>query len=151
QRPALDAMHFGWGPLSRIFETADGWVCVVADHDDEWQALCRAVERPELLTDARFTEADGRHAHADALAVELEKVFADRSAVEWYARLDAAGVPCEVSDSDFVLRLFDDPEVREKGWVTSYEHAGVGHMDVFGLLVDFDDTPGVVQRPSPVP
>ena len=48
------------------------------------------------------------------------------------------------------MSLFDDPELREKGWVTRYEHASVGKMDVFGLLFDFEQTPGVVQRPAPM-
>ena len=32
--------------------------------------------------------------------------------------LDRVGVPAEVSDPDFVLCLFDDPEMIAKGWVT---------------------------------
>jgi hypothetical protein len=35
--------------------------------------------------------------------------------------------------------------MREKGWVTSYQHGSVGKMDVFGLPFDLSDTPGVVQ------
>jgi crotonobetainyl-CoA:carnitine CoA-transferase CaiB-like acyl-CoA transferase len=84
------------------------------------------------------------------LASQLEQAFAERTAAEWFMLLDVAGVPCEVSDPDFVMTLFDDPELREKGWVTSYEHASVGHMDVFGLLFDFERTPGVVQGPAPM-
>jgi crotonobetainyl-CoA:carnitine CoA-transferase CaiB-like acyl-CoA transferase len=61
--------------------------------------------------------------------------------------LDAAGVPAEVSDPDFVLSLFDDPEMVERGWIASYDHPVVGRMDVFGLLFDLSETPGVVQGP----
>jgi hypothetical protein len=39
-------------------------------------------------------------------------------------RLDPAYLvgSSEVSDPDLVMSLFDDPEWREKGWVTTYEH-----------------------------
>ena len=70
-----------------------------------------------------------------------------RSAAEWFDVLDAAGVPCEVADPDFVLSFFDDPEMIEKGWVASYEQPLVGRMDVMGLLFDLSATPGVVQAP----
>jgi crotonobetainyl-CoA:carnitine CoA-transferase CaiB-like acyl-CoA transferase len=149
-RPKLDGMHFGWGPLYRLYPTSDGWICIAAITGAEWTALCEAAERPALLHDVRFASAAARTANADALAAELEKVFVERSATEWFELLDAAGVPCEISDPNFVMRLFDDPEMREKGWVTTYEHAAVGRMDVFGLLFDFAETPGVVQRPAPV-
>ena len=72
-------------------------------------------------------------------------------AAQWFAALDAAGVPCEVSTPDFVLGLFDDPEMIEKGWVTKYRHPIVGEMDVIGLLFDLSETPGVVQGPPLVP
>jgi CoA-transferase family III len=69
------------------------------------------------------------------------------TAREWFDVLDHAGIPCEVADRDFVLSVFDDPELIEKGWVTSYEQALVGRMDVAGLLFDLDATPGRIQGP----
>ena len=45
------------------------------------------------------------------------------------SRCSTAAVPCEVADADFVLSLFDDPEMIEKGWVRSYEQPLVGRMD----------------------
>ena len=50
-----------------------------------------------------------------------------------------------------MLSLFDDPEMVEKGWVTSYEHPIVGRMDVAGLLFDLSDTPGRVYGPPIIP
>jgi crotonobetainyl-CoA:carnitine CoA-transferase CaiB-like acyl-CoA transferase len=70
-----------------------------------------------------------------------------RAACEWFDVLDRAGIPCEVADPDFVLSVFDDPELAEKGWITSYEQPLVGRMDVAGLLCDLEATPGRVQGP----
>jgi crotonobetainyl-CoA:carnitine CoA-transferase CaiB-like acyl-CoA transferase len=122
-RPRLDDQQLGWGDRYRLHETADGWLCVALVTDDQVAAFDR-ITGGDLTT---------------------------RSAREWFADLDAAGVPCEVSDPDFVLSLFDDPEMVEKGWVTSYEQLLVGKMDVMGLLFDLDDTPGRVQGPPLVP
>jgi crotonobetainyl-CoA:carnitine CoA-transferase CaiB-like acyl-CoA transferase len=143
-------MHYGWGPLCRLYRTSDGWLCIAVMTSAQWSTLCEVIAQRHLAVDARFADPSGRKTKADALAHELELAFATRTAGEWFKMLDAASVPCEVSDPDFVMTLFDDPELREKGWVTSYEHASVGHMDVFGLLIDFDQTPGVVQGPAPM-
>ena len=137
-RPKLDLLQTGWSARYRLYETADGWLCLAAVTDGHLAALGPAVGRDLPVEDA-------------ALAATLEEVFATRPAVEWVRVLDAAGVPAEVSDPDFVLSVFDDPELIEKGWVTSYEQGIVGRMDVQGLLVDLSDTPGKIQGPPLVP
>ena len=118
-RPVLDEQQLGWNDRYRLHETADGWLCVA------------------LVTEQHVADFD-RITGGD---------LTSRPARDWFAELDAAGVPCEVSDPDFVLSLFDDPEMLSKGWVTSYEQGLVGRMDVFGLLFDLEDTPGRVQGP----
>jgi len=118
-RPRLDAMQTGWGDRYRLHETADGWLCVA------------------LITDQ----------HVSEFARLTGGALNARTAREWFDVLDRAGIPCEVADPDFVVSVFDDPELVDKGWVTSYEQALVGRMDVAGLLFDLDATPGRVQGP----
>jgi crotonobetainyl-CoA:carnitine CoA-transferase CaiB-like acyl-CoA transferase len=122
-RPRLDAQQLGWNDRYRLHETADGWLCValVTDH--------------HVLDFQRITGGD----------------LLAKAAGEWFEELDAAGVPCEVANPDFVLGLFDDREMIEKGWVTSYDQPLVGRMEVAGLMFDLSDTPGVVQGPPLVP
>ena len=118
-RPVLDAMQTGWGDRYRLHDTADGWLCVA------------------LVTDAHVSEF-ARLTGGDMKA---------RTARDWFDVLDRAGIPCEVADPDFVLSVFEDSELAEKGWITSYEQALVGRMDVAGLLFDLEATPGRVQGP----
>jgi crotonobetainyl-CoA:carnitine CoA-transferase CaiB-like acyl-CoA transferase len=120
-RPVLDEMQTGWNDRYRLHETADGWLCVTLVTDEHVSAF------------ARLTRGDMK----------------SRSAHDWFDILDRAGIPCEVADPDFVLSVFDDPELAEKGWTTSYEQPLVGRMDVAGLLFDLDATPGRVQGPPP--
>lgn len=149
-RPSLDAQHHGWNALYRLYRASEGWLCVSALIPQHWSALTDAVGRPELATDARYRSAEDRKRHDAELRADLETVFAQRPAVDWFKILDAAGVPCEVSSTDFSHQVFDSTELREKGWVTTYEHPGVGRMDVFGLLFDLAETPGRVAGPPPL-
>jgi crotonobetainyl-CoA:carnitine CoA-transferase CaiB-like acyl-CoA transferase len=150
-RQSLDKMQLGWSALYRLYKTADGWLCLTAIRDEHWLELCAAVDRGDLVADARFGTAEARHAHDRELWDLLDTVFATRTAPEWFAELDARGVPCEVSSPDFVLSLFDDQEMIDKGWVATYQHPVLGRMDVMGLLFDFSDTPGRVMGPPFLP
>jgi crotonobetainyl-CoA:carnitine CoA-transferase CaiB-like acyl-CoA transferase len=150
-RQSLDQQQLGWSALYRVYETAAGWLCVAAYNENHWLELCAAIEQPELVTDPRFATAADRHANDAALVAILRPVFETRAAADWFDALDAAGVPCEVSSPDFVLSLFDDQEMIDKGWVTSYEHPLVGRIDVMGLLFDFSDTPGRIMGPPFMP
>jgi crotonobetainyl-CoA:carnitine CoA-transferase CaiB-like acyl-CoA transferase len=75
------------------FAAADGDFAVAVGNDTIYARLCEVIERPELLTDARFATNAARLEHRDALGAELEAAFAVAPAAEWVRRLSDAGVP----------------------------------------------------------
>jgi crotonobetainyl-CoA:carnitine CoA-transferase CaiB-like acyl-CoA transferase len=144
QRP--DAEQYGWTALYRLYRGSDDeWICIAALNEAEWVTLTAAIGRPELATDQRFANATVRCDHDASLAEELAAVFATRPAREWFKTLDAAGVPAEISDPDFVLRFFNDAEAKKRGLVADFHHRQVGDMTMAGLYFDLSDTPGVLQ------
>jgi crotonobetainyl-CoA:carnitine CoA-transferase CaiB-like acyl-CoA transferase len=150
QRP--DAEQYGWHALYRLYRTADGsWLCLAAVTQRDWAALGRAVERPDLTEDPRFNTPQARSVHDAELVAQLTEVFAGRTAREWFAVLDGHAVPCEISDPDYVLRLFADPEAHRRKAVSAFRHRVVGEMSMAGLYFDLSDTPGVIQGPPAWP
>ncbi len=75
------------------FETASGRIAVAAANDGLFRALCQAIGREQLAADERFATNPGRVEHREALIPQLEEAFRGRSADDWVAALDAAGVP----------------------------------------------------------
>lgn len=146
----LDKDLTGLSALYRLYQAADGWLCLAALTDEHWHNLCTALERPDLLEDSRFRTAPDRDTHDDALAGELEQAFGTRPAAEWLPLLDQAGVPAEISDPQWPLRMFDDPELTERGWVVNYQHPLLGRFDQHGQLCDFSETPGRVAGRPPM-
>ena len=110
-RPRLDAMQLGLGALYRLYETEEGWICLAAVTQDHWRRLCDTIGRVDLVADARFTDAAARGANDDELAKLLEATFAGRRAEDWFAALDAAGVPVEISAPGLVTAPADTPFV----------------------------------------
>jgi crotonobetainyl-CoA:carnitine CoA-transferase CaiB-like acyl-CoA transferase len=146
-RPHLDAELYGLSALYRLYRAAEGtWLCLAALEERHVAALFAAVA-PELAGDPRFATDEARRANDGALVDELAAVFARRDAESWVKELDAAGVPAEVSSADYALTIFDDPEMVERQWVTAYDQPLVGHLEQFGLLIDFSETPGVIAGP----
>jgi crotonobetainyl-CoA:carnitine CoA-transferase CaiB-like acyl-CoA transferase len=124
RRAELDREQTGRGPYERIYETADGWLCVVAPTDYEQDALRRV---------------------AGAEAAGLADAFRTRPASEWLELLDAAGVPAEpvrcLTDT-----WADDPDVVANGYVAAYDHPVWGRLEQPGPFVHLSGTPGRIQR-----
>ena len=150
-RPTLDVRQLGLEPLYRLYETGDGWLQLAAVREQDWPALCRALGRPDLLEDARFSSPAARDEHSAELVATLETAFLGDLAVNWRRILDAAGVPSEISvdTADGETVLFDDDLVR-LGMVAEYDHPLLGRVRQFGNLITFSDTPGRQERAAPM-
>jgi len=77
------------------FPCADGLVSLAVLSPAQWRAFCLDVlDRPDLLEDERFTTNEQRVAVRAELEPEIERELAARTADEWIAELEAAGIPC---------------------------------------------------------
>ncbi|MFJ4293118.1 CaiB/BaiF CoA transferase family protein [Cupriavidus sp. NPDC089707] len=110
---------------SGTFRTGDGLLNIAANKQEQFEAVCRVVGRPELAGDARFAQRQARLANRAALTEALEAELATRPATEWWPLLNAAGVPAGP-----VLNVPDTlahPQVRDRGMIGEFpEVPGVG-------------------------
>jgi crotonobetainyl-CoA:carnitine CoA-transferase CaiB-like acyl-CoA transferase len=78
---------------SGTFGTADGKLNIAANKQEQFETLCRVLDRPELLSDPRFVSRQERKTHREALREELERTLRTRTAAEWDKILLGTGVP----------------------------------------------------------
>ena len=135
-RPKVDALMFGTGPRTRLYETADRWICLAVQNDEQWSAVERSLGIAGLTT----MENDRA---IETLTTSLRALTAS----EAFRLLDEAGVPCEIEDDQFAMRLFDDPQFRDAGLVTTMQQAQVGRFDQFGHMWTFSETPTRIAGP----
>lgn len=145
----LDARQTGHGPLNRLYETAEGWICIACNSQAEWERLCAALKRPDLRVDDRFRTAAGRRGCGDALSAILEEAFQVDTAAAWFERLDAAGVPCELPGAFRGNDFLRSPRNLASGLVAQYDRSTLGPMTEIGVTVRLSETPGVNQGPAP--
>ena len=79
---------------SETFLCADGKPLVISPTGEAfWKKFCLAVERPDLITDARFATAGARIANVDELAQVLSEVFKKKSRDQWADDLFEKRIP----------------------------------------------------------
>ncbi len=64
-----------------VFETKDGHINIAASGDDIYGRFCRAVERPDLLTDSRFSTSKARSTNRDTIMEVLRPDLQDQRVV----------------------------------------------------------------------
>ena len=77
-----------------IFEAADGYLTVGANSDAEWAGLCKALDKPDWLSDPRFATQALRSENRQVRLTLLEDVLKRGDVAHWLGLLDEAGVPC---------------------------------------------------------
>ncbi len=140
----LGSRHPSIAPFQAL-ATRDGHVVVAAGNDELFARLCEALERPELARDARFASNGLRTRHVEALAAELERALAARSAADWLARLEAAGVPCGPLND--LAQVVTDPQVTARHMVVSAEDPVAGPVRMAGNPVKLSAYADPPQRP----
>ena len=132
---------------SGSFATATGPINLAANKQEQFEALCDLLNRPDLKIDPRFTTRAARLDHRAALTAEIEAGFAAHDADTLVERLNAAGIPAgpilsvpealaldQVQSRDF-LREFPETDVENP-----VRNARVGyHLD--GAAPDLDRPP----------
>ena len=84
----LDTFQYGYGPFERLYETADGWICIATLEEGEINALARVVGVE--VGQAGFELGLGA---ANGLADELAARIEGQDTATWLATFEAAGVP----------------------------------------------------------
>ena len=132
----------------QAFQALDGYLAVSARTQHEWERLCRAVDREDLLDDPRYRTLAERVVHRETLIPDLEKTFRRYPCRWWTTQLVRAGVPC----GRFLAydEMCQHPQVRANRLMTELETPHWGTIRVAGLPWTFSSTPGG-QRPGPRP
>src|SRR5262249_34926639 len=145
-RARLDGDQTGMSALSSLYETADGWIAVVAPDEARWAAL-KGVLGAASLESADFASVEARRRNGKALPAALRTALKGKSALAWGGAREAAGVPAGGSAPTFGQKLHDTAGFRRGPWRVGYRHELVGWFEQMGLLFDFSETPGVIQSP----
>jgi benzylsuccinate CoA-transferase BbsF subunit len=135
-------------PEERNGTPEERWCAVSVEGDEEWCALCRVIERPELGDERRYATAAARADHADEIDAIISAWTAKRRAEDVMLRLQEAGVAAGVvQDSEDLLTR--DPQLAARGHYRRVVHAEAGETRYDGPPFTLSACP-IELRPAPL-
>jgi len=130
-----------------VFETKDGHINIAAAGDDIYHRFCRAIERPDLITDPRFATSKARSTNRETIMDVLMPVTRQKTSAEWIKLLNDAGVPCgpiyKISES------FADPQVQHLQMAQPVHSPALGDLTILGHPVSHGEKRQPVRSAAP--
>jgi len=131
----------------QAFKAADDWIVIAAFNQRMWSGFCSGVGCPEWERDPRFTDANARARHRDALLTLIGETLARQPAQHWIGRLDAVGVPC--TRVNRINQVVEEDQVAAREMIREIDVPDLGRIKVAGLPIKLSETPGRIERHPP--
>jgi crotonobetainyl-CoA:carnitine CoA-transferase CaiB-like acyl-CoA transferase len=133
--------------LDLVFKTQDRHITAGAVSDAEWQGMCRALERPDLIADERFSSVAARSKNVVERRAIMSAELAKWPSVEILRRLRSENVPCAPVLSR--VEVLDDEQVVINGIIEVHDDAVLGPVRQPRPAARFSITPAAVRRLAP--
>jgi len=133
--------------LDLVFKTRDRYITAGAVSDAEWQGMCRALERPDLIEDERFNTVATRSGNVIERRALMSAELAKWPSADILDRLQAENVPCAPVLSR--MEVLTDPQVIINGIIEVHEDAVPGSVRQPRPAARFSATPAAVRRLAP--
>jgi crotonobetainyl-CoA:carnitine CoA-transferase CaiB-like acyl-CoA transferase len=118
-----------------LFTCHDGMLQIACGSEGLWAKLCAAFGLDPAAEGMATNRERVKNQHA--VITTLNEAFGDVPLAEMLRRLDAAGVPAgEVRTLD---RVYDWDQTRSQGLVLDIDHPVLGHIEIPGPPLRFDD------------
>ena len=131
-----------------IHPTQDSHIVVGFFGPDEWAALCKVTDMPELIDDPRFRTLKDRLENIKDVNRILSTAFLARTTAQWVPLLDAADAVYAPVNSPEDLLV--DPVIAEAGILEELEHPATGLYRQPRHAVRFSETPASIRRHAPM-
>lgn len=97
---------------SYVLECADGkWIALhMSSPPKFWEGLAKAMDKPDIFDDPRFSTREARIDHQEAMIELLQGIFRQRTRTQWCNRLAALDVPHAPMYTS--AEVPEDPQVR---------------------------------------
>ena len=126
----------------------DKWISIVVAFQDEWEALCKAMGKPELIEDNRFKDLPARKANEEELDKIITQWTIHQGDYEIMEKLQQAGVAATPSLSSEAL--FNDPHLKERNVFRQVQHPVIGKNWVIGPPWRLTETPATFRTYGPL-
>jgi formyl-CoA transferase len=137
-------------PLSGVFPTTDGAVCMVgAFKENPLRDISKALELDEdLSTRAGWDTLEGQFEHKPELQALFRERFATSTTQHWVTRLEEQDILCAPVRS--LEEALADEQTLVNQMITEMDHPHTGKVKVLNSPIRLSGTPNSTRRPAPM-
>lgn len=128
-------------------KATDRWITIAVETDEEWQALCKVMDCPELVEDRRYADSLSRWHHRDELDQIVGSWTRRHADYELFHLLQSVGIAAGPVLSP--LALAHDPHLGSRSFLQVVQHPEMGANTVTAPTWRLEDSPARVRRPAP--
>jgi crotonobetainyl-CoA:carnitine CoA-transferase CaiB-like acyl-CoA transferase len=130
------------------FQTKDGWVAVHVVTEAHWQNLLRAMGRPDLLDDPRFSTNPARTENMAATEALVTAWTIGLGKAEVVAAAKRYKIP--VAPVRTAVEVMNDPHMHERGMLQRIDHPSLGPVVLPNSPLRLHGSDRVEPLPSPL-
>ena len=135
------------GSQDLIYEAKDRFITAGAVSDAEWQGMCKALEREDLIDDGRFATPAGRVSNAQERKEITGAEISKWESEEILTRFKAEGVPsAPLLDR---MELLGNEQIIANQSVLKLNYEEFGEVRQARPPARFEKTPSELSRPAP--
>lgn len=135
-------------PLSGVFPTTDGAVCMVgAFKQNPLQDICNALEIEDLSAQPRYKDFDSQMAHRPELQEIFRANFARNSNAHWLKRLEEVDILCAPVRN--LAEALQDPQTVINKMILEAGETAAGPIRLIGSPIDMSAAPVSVRIAPP--
>ena len=129
------------------YATKDGYVLLLVANDEKWRALCRLMQREDLITDPQYATNAARAKRFDEVDELVSSWTRQHTKHEVMEMLGKADVTCGIVKE--IPEVITDPHLRERGTLQDIEHPTAGTVTVLTSPIRLNEDTPTVDAPSP--
>ncbi|RTZ45409.1 CoA transferase [Candidimonas sp. SYP-B2681] len=131
----------------QAFPTATDWIIIGGANERNWTRIAEVLGHPEWCDDPRFILNAERMRNRDALVEIMSEILTTKSADDWLAAFDKAGVPAGPVHS--IGQALSHPQTLARGMIVEQVHPQAGNVRTIGMPVKLSMTPAQYRRAAP--
>jgi len=130
-----------------VFKTADGYITAGANSDSEWEGMCNALNRPDLICDPRFKTAQARSENIAQRRQIVSDEISSWVSEKILERFDLGGV----ASAPILTRieLINNPQIVDNNILTIIKDEILGDVRVPRPPVQHSGQPTYVRKLAP--
>lgn len=133
---------------AQTFKDKNGdWVYLIAGNDAHFPRLVGVLDRPDILTDPRFSSIAARLKNVKAIEAIVAEFVAQRTADEIVELMRVAEVPC--SKVATIADIVNDDNVAEEGHIVDVSHPSIEGLRMQASPIRLSETPTSIRTHPP--